>query len=48
MPSKEHDCEPSKSCICRIYAEEPEDECPQHGYLERPYKCKDCGKFLKS
>ncbi len=42
---KKHVCKEDKTCHCYILAEEPEEDCPVHGYPYPP-RC-DCGKFLK-
>lgn len=35
-----------KSCICYQLAEEPDEQCPVHGYPSYK-KCSQCGQFMK-
>lgn len=44
---KPHECKESTTCTCYILADEPNEECPQHGGGEWPPRCGECGRFLK-
>lgn len=42
-----HVCRPSKTCMCRPTADEPNESCPVHGWDDYPQKCATCGRFCK-
>jgi hypothetical protein len=45
---KEHKCKWVDYCICRMDADEPNENCPIHsGAAEWPPRCMYCGRFLK-
>lgn len=44
---KEHVCKESTTCTCYMLADEPSEDCPQHGGGTFPPRCELCGKFMK-
>jgi hypothetical protein len=44
---KPHICVESKTCVCGITADEPDEKCPVHGAGEWPPRCCICERFMK-
>jgi hypothetical protein len=40
-----HECKESRVCCCYQLADEPDEDCPQHGHPWPP-RCGECGRFL--
>lgn len=45
--TKQHICCESRTCVCGIIADEPDEKCPVHGAGEWPPRCCYCGKFMQ-
>ena len=43
-PPATHVCRESETCVCRMDADEPSEQCPVHGFPWPP-RC-DCGRFV--
>jgi hypothetical protein len=43
-----HTCKRVEYCLCSSIADEPNEECPFHGWGEWPPRCMRCGRFMKS
>lgn len=41
-----HECKESRTCCCSILADEPNEDCPVHGWGPYPPRCETCGKFM--
>ncbi len=44
---EDHTCKESKTCICWLLADEPDESCPVHGWGTYPPRCEVCGGFMK-
>lgn len=43
---KDHVCKEATHCMCSLLADEPDEDCPMHGFPYPP-RCAECGRFLK-
>lgn len=42
---KPHECKPARTCRCSQTADEPNENCPVHGYAD-DRRCGICGRWL--